>query len=134
MEVALGIREKIEIYGKDYQTIDGTAVRDYVHVTDLAKAHIDSIEYILRNRKNLIVNLGTGKGFSVKQVYKVAKNISKNNIVFSYSGRRAGDPDSLIANPSLAKSCINWSPAYSDLNTIIESTWDIYNSMKSKII
>ena len=131
METTVGIRPNINIYGDDYDTIDGTGVRDYVHVIDLAKAHIDSIEYINSEDKDITVNLGTGKGYSVLDIIKKVEKISKKNIEYCIVDRRSGDPDVLIAKADLAKNLIGWDGQYSDLDTIIKSTWEMY---KSKVI
>ncbi len=131
METAVGTRSNINIYGDDYDTTDGTGVRDYVHVSDLAKAHIDSIQYIKNNNKNLTINLGIGKGYSVLDIIKKVEKITKKNIKYCILGRRVGDPDMLIAKADLAKALIGWDGKHSDLDTIIESTWEMY---KSKIL
>ena len=126
METAIGQRKEVEIYGNDYKTKDGTGVRDYVHVNDLAKAHIDSIEYISKNKKNLIVNLGAEKGYSVLEIIEKIKDVSKNNIVTKLSRRRKGDSAIVVSKTTLAKKLIGWDPQYSDLDTLIKSTWKVY--------
>jgi len=128
MESAIGLRSKIEIYGNDYNTKDGTGVRDYVHVSDLAKAHIDSIEYIHKEKKDIIINLGTGRGHSVLDVISKVSEISHKNIEYSFEDRRNGDTDRVIAKVDLAKKLIGWEGKNSDLDTIIKSTWQIYQS------
>ena len=126
MEVALGKKKKVNIYGKDYNTKDGTGIRDYVHVSDLASGHIDSINYIIKNDKNLTINLGTRRGYSVLEIINKTIQISEQNIQYRFQNRRAGDSGIIISNPSLAKNLINWDPKFSDLDTIIQSTWDAY--------
>ena len=127
MECASGIRENLEVFGNDYPTFDGTGIRDYIHVSDLARGHLDSIDYLLNNDKNLILNLGTGKGISVLEVIKATEKISNKKINYNISNRREGDPDVVIASAKKAEKIINWSPRKSDLKTIIGSTWKMYN-------
>ena len=127
MEVASGHQKHLNIYGSDYSTKDGTGVRDYIHVSDLAAVHITSLDYLSQNNKDLLINLGTGEGYSVLDVINIAKKISNNNIDYNFVERREGDPDTVIAGSEKAKKLINWSPIYSDLFTIIDSTWKIYN-------
>ena len=127
MEVASGHQKHLNIYGSDYSTKDGTGVRDYIHVSDLAAVHITSLDYLSQNNKDLLINLGTGEGYSVLDVINIAKKISNNNIDYNFVERREGDPDTVIAGSEKAKKLINWSPIYSDLFTIIESTWKVYN-------
>jgi len=130
METAVGMQPKVNLYGNDYNTKDGTGIRDYVHVSDLAKAHIDSIEYIHKENKDIVINLGTGKGYSVLDVISKVSEISHNNIEYSINDRRDGDTDKVIANADLAKELIGWEGKNSDLDTIIKSTWEIYKSKK----
>ena len=127
MEVASGHQKHLNIYGSDYATKDGTGVRDYIHVSDLAAVHITSLDYLSQNNKDLLINLGTGEGYSVLDVINIAKKISNNNIDYNFVERREGDPDTVIAGSEKAKKLINWSPIYSDLFTIIDSTWKVYN-------
>jgi len=128
MEVAIGNRQKIEIFGNDYDTNDGTGIRDYVHVSDLANAHIDAIEYIINEKNDLRINLGSGKGYSVLDVIDKVSEISDKDIEYNIVNRRIGDVDVLIAKTDLAKDLISWEGKNSDLDTIIKSTWEIYQS------
>ncbi len=128
IEVALGYKKYLDIYGSDYSTKDGTGVRDYIHVSDLAMGHIASLDYLSKHNKNLIINLGTGEGHSVLDVINMARKISNNNIDYNFVNRRDGDPATVIADSKKAGELINWSPKYSDLHTIIDSTWKIYNN------
>tara|TARA_B100001248_G_C27362608_1_gene447292 strand:- start:315 stop:1292 length:978 start_codon:yes stop_codon:yes gene_type:complete len=128
MESAIGIRSKIDIYGGDYNTKDGTGVRDYIHVSDLAKGHIDSINYILQNDENLTINLGTETGYSVLDIINKTSEISNQKIYYNIVDRRDGDSAKVVAKTNLAKQLIGWNPMYSDLNTILKSTWSIYNT------
>ncbi len=126
MESAIGIRPRVNVYGGDYATKDGTGVRDYIHVSDLAKAHIDSIKYIQKESKNLTVNLGNEIGYSVLDIINKSLEISKKQIKYKITGRRSGDLGTVIANAELAKHLIGWQPQNSNLDTIINSTWEIY--------
>ena len=126
MESAIGVRTQVDIYGNDYNTKDGTGVRDYIHVSDLARAHIDSIDYIYKEKKNLTINLGNEVGYSVLDIINKSLEISKKRIDYRFVERRSGDIGTVIANAELAKQFISWEPQYSDLDTIINSTWEIY--------
>ena len=126
MDVASGLRKKMKIYGNDYNTNDGTGVRDYIHVTDLAKAHLKTVEYIEAYDKDILVNLSGANGYSVLDIINKVQEISGKEINFDIIGRRAGDLGSLMAESKLAKKLLDWSPGNSDLNTIITSTWDLY--------
>ena len=127
MEVAEGSRKQVQVYGNNYSTKDGTGVRDYIHVTDLAKGHLASIDYLFQNDKDLTVNLGTGHGHSVLEIIKMTEDVSNRKINYKISNRRDGDPDIVIASSKKAEELIGWSPNKSDLHNIISSTWDIYN-------
>lgn len=131
MEVAIGRETQVPIYGNDYNTKDGTGVRDYIHVSDLAKAHIDSINYISKNKENLTINLGNEIGYSVLDVINKSSEVSQKRIEHTIKARREGDIGSLIANTNLAKQLIGWNPRYSDLDTIVHSTWEIYKTFKT---
>ena len=131
MESAIGMRTHVEVYGDDYNTKDGMGVRDYVHVSDLARAHIDSIDYIIKENKNLAINLGSEIGYSVLDVINKLSEISKKSIKYRIIGRRSGDSGTIIANADLAKQLIGWKPRYSDLDTIVNSTWEIYKTFKT---
>lgn len=126
MEAAVGIRKKIKIYGQDYNTEDGTGVRDYIHVTDIAKAHIQSINYLKNFKKNITVNLGVGRGYSVLEVINKTIQITQKKIKFEYVERRKGDPDEVVSISKKAENTIGWIPEYSDLDTLLKSTWNIY--------
>ena len=128
METASGMREKLTIFGNDYNTDDGTCVRDYIHVTDLAWAHQKAIEYISDTNKDLTVNLATGKGHSVLEVYKRAKEICDVEIPMEFGERRKGDPPLLYAASEKAVELINFKPQFSDLDTILRTTWNAYIS------
>ena len=127
METAIQERDKLFVFGNDYDTKDGTGIRDYIHVTDLAVGHLSAIKYISEKNKDLVVNLGTGKGHSVLDIINMTKNVIGKNIEYNFSDRRSGDPNIVIAGSDKAEKLINWIPKHSDLHTIIKSTWNIYN-------
>ena len=126
MEVAAGIREKIQVFGDNYDTHDGTGVRDYIHVSDLAIAHMKALNYISENDKDLLVNLATGEGHSVLDVINKSKEVSGKDIPFDIVGRRAGDPATVVAVSNRANKVLDWSTKYSDLDTLIRTSWDVY--------
>jgi UDP-glucose 4-epimerase len=126
MEVATGIREKMQVFGDNYDTHDGTGVRDYIHVSDLAIAHMKALNYISENDKDLLVNLATGEGHSVLDVINKSKEVSGKDIPFDIVGRRAGDPATVVAVSNRANKVLDWSTKYSDLDTLIRTSWDVY--------
>lgn len=126
MEVAKGWRKELQIFGRDYDTRDGTCIRDYVHVSDLAEAHVNSLSYIDRENKSLTVNLGSEVGISVTEMTEAARRVTGKEIPARYVGRRAGDASALYATSALARECIGWAPKYSDVDTLISSTWSVY--------
>lgn len=116
-------REAIHIFGEDYPTKDGTCVRDYIHVTDLAQAHILAVEYLAKGNESNIFNLGNGVGFTVKEVIETARKVTNNPINAVVSPRRAGDPAQLIASSEKAKNILDWKPTHDSLEEIIASAW-----------
>ena len=130
MEVASGDREKLEVFGNDYKTKDGTGMRDYIHVTDLAVAHIKAIDY-LSNHDSLTINLATGQSHSVLDVIEMTKRISGKEISYDFSNRRDGDPDQLFSSSTMAGDLLKWEPQHSDLDTIIKDTWKAYSNKNS---
>ncbi|NMM63431.1 UDP-glucose 4-epimerase GalE [Clostridium sp. P21] len=124
LQAALGKREKIMIFGDDYNTEDGTCVRDYVHVSDLASAHLLALERLRNGGESKIYNLGNGKGFSVKEVVDVARMVTGINIKAEIAERRAGDPATLIASSEKAIKELGWKPKFNSLETIIETAWN----------
>lgn len=130
MEVASGKREKLLIFGDDYPTPDGTGVRDYVHVSDLARAHVQALEYIETRRTNITINLGSENGLSVKSVLDKSREISGRAIPADIVGRRAGDPAALYASSKKAKEVLGWEATHSDIDTLVASTWKIYSRLK----
>ena len=126
MEVASGLRSSMNVFGNDYDTSDGTGVRDYIHVNDLATAHVRSMEMLHAKQNNILVNLATGEGHSVMDVIHKTREISQKEIPFEITGRRAGDPATVIAASKKAQKVLDWSPKYSDLDSLIRSTWEVY--------
>ena len=126
LQVPLGKRESVSIYGEDYDTRDGTCVRDYIHVTDLAQAHILAVEYLNRGGESDIFNLGNGVGFTVKEVIECARKVTGHPIPAISAPRRAGDPAQLVASSEKAKNILGWNPQYDDLETIIASAWNFH--------
>ena len=123
LQAALGKRESIQIFGDDYETPDGSCVRDYIHVTDLAMAHILALKSLRAGGDSRIYNLGNGKGFSVKEVVQLARDVTGVNIKEITVPRRAGDPAVLVASSEKIRSDLKWEPKYNDLATIIETAW-----------
>ena len=122
LDVALGRREKILIYGDDYPTPDGTCIRDYIHVADLADAHMLALK-ALDTTERLILNLGNGEGFSVKEVIEAARRVTGKPIPAEIRPRRAGDPARLVAGSGKAKEVLGWQPKHADISDILESAW-----------
>ena len=123
LQVPNGQREKVLIFGSDYPTKDGTCIRDYIHVTDLAQAHILALDHLLSGGPNDVFNLGNGVGFTVNEVIDVARKVTGHPIPAQISPRRAGDPAQLIASSEKAKAVLGWKPEYDDLETIVSSAW-----------
>ena len=119
IKTALGEQGYFEIFGTDYETPDGTAVRDYVHVSDLASAHVLALQYLLEGGQSIALNLGTGQGHSVKQIISVVERVSSRVVVVKERPRRAGDPSILVANASEAFKVLNWTPKHDSLDDIV---------------
>lgn len=128
MEAASEMRKDFEVFGTDYETPDGSCIRDYIHVNDLAKAHILSLEYLDSEKKSLTVNLGSENGYSVLEMIRLAEEVVGKPIPHRISGRRAGDPAELLASSNLAKQLLKWSPEYSDAKTLLKTMWDVYQN------
>lgn len=124
LQVPNGKRADIKIYGDDYDTKDGTCVRDYIHVNDLAQAHILAMEYLAKSGNSNVFNLGNGVGFTVKEVIDVARTVTSHDIPATVEARRAGDPSVLIASSDRARNILGWQPKYDDLETIISTAWN----------
>ena len=125
MEAATGKREKFSIFGNDYDTPDGTCIRDYVHVSDLAKAHTLALKKLAADNVSFAVNLGTGKGTSVKEVVDAAEKVIGKKLNYDYAPRRAGDPAILTAGAGLAREMLGWQPEYTDVEKIIQTVWNL---------
>lgn len=123
LQVPLGKREKILIFGDDYDTDDGTCVRDYIHITDLAQAHLLAVDHLAGGGESKTYNLGNGKGFSVKEIIENAREVTGHAIPAEVAPRRAGDPPVLIAASDRVRKELGWQPRYTDVKAIIESAW-----------
>ena len=123
LEAALGQRSHIEIFGTDYATPDGTAIRDYIHVQDLAEAHVLALGHLRQNGSSLALNLGTGTGYTVRQVVAAAERISGRRVPRLESARRPGDPPELVADARQARRLLGWTPRLSDLDSILSTAW-----------
>ncbi len=124
LDAAMGRRPHITVFGRDYSTADGTCVRDYIHVTDLADAHILALRYLTENNPSDAFNLGNGNGFTVDQVIETARSITGQMIPVIYGSRRAGDPAVLIGSSQKASSVLGWKPKFNDLSKIISTAWN----------
>ncbi len=124
LQAAAGKRAAISVFGTDYDTPDGTCIRDYIHVADLAQAHVLGLEYLLEHQVSQIFNLGNGSGFSVKEVIDTAKQVTGKEISIESCPRRAGDPAILIGSSTKARQMLGWQPQYADLTKIIKHAWD----------
>ncbi|GJD20759.1 UDP-glucose 4-epimerase [Rivularia sp. IAM M-261] len=124
---ALGKRESIYIFGTDYPTEDGTCIRDYIHVADLAQAHVQGLEYLLKEGESEVFNLGNGNGFSVREVIETAKQVTGKDIKIVERERRPGDPPILVGSTEKARQVLGWRPQYADLKQIISHAWQWHN-------
>jgi UDP-glucose-4-epimerase GalE len=132
LQTILGQRNFTEVYGSDYDTPDGTAIRDYIHVTDLADAHVRALQYLTRSRRNLCMNLGTGQGHSVMQVIRAVEEVTGKNVNYRIAGRRPGDPQALIAKADQAEGLLGWKPAFRDIQDTIATAWNWHRSQFEK--
>ena len=124
LQAASRRRERIEVYGRDYDTRDGTCIRDYIHVTDLCDAHLLALKALRNKEESKTYNLGNGNGFSVQEVIDTAQKVTGRSIKVKEGPRREGDPPVLVADATLAKNELGWTPKYSDLETIISHAWE----------
>ncbi len=131
LDAAIGRKEDIKVFGNDYPTPDGTCIRDYIHVYDLTTAHILALEYLNKGGKSQCLNLGNGKGFSVKEVIDSAKRITGIDFKVNEVDKRAGDPPELIADSKKAIELLRWKPTYTDLDQILKSAWDWHKKICS---
>ncbi|UZE97590.1 UDP-glucose 4-epimerase GalE [Alkalimarinus alittae] len=120
-ECARGVRDGMKVFGTDYETRDGTCVRDYIHVEDLAKAHVMALDYMAKGGQSDVLNCGYGSGFTVNEVIRVVKESSDVDFAVEEVGRRAGDPDALMADNSKIKRVLGWEPDHNDLEVIVKS-------------
>jgi UDP-glucose 4-epimerase len=126
MEVAAGERDQMQVFGNDYDTRDGTCIRDYIHVNDLAHAHVKAMDFLINEKKSLIVNLGTGMGHTVLEMIQAAQEVTNRDINYEITERRFGDPQEVVASSEQAKEILGWQAEYSDLKTIFESMKPVY--------
>ena len=131
LQVALGKREFITIYGDDYDTEDGTCIRDYVHVEDLIEAHILALKYLMNGGESNVFNLGSSQGFSVKEIVEAVRNVTKLPIPEKIGERRAGDPSTLIASSEKARKILGWNPTRTNIDRIISDAWRWHQSHKN---
>ncbi len=121
---ALGRRDPLAIFGRDYATPDGTAIRDYIHVADLAQAHVDALRFLLAEDRSDVFNLGTGTGHTVQQVVEMVEHVGGSRVPRSDAPRRAGDPPALVAVADKARRVLGWRPELQDLESIVKTAWD----------
>lgn len=133
IETAMGHREKITIFGTDFDTKDGTAIRDYIHVQDLAIAHKNAVNWLLDKQTSQYLNLGTGKGFSVQQIIQAVERYSKKSLCVSREERRKGEPSVLVSSARKAQRLLEWSPQFSSLDTIISTAWRWHEHMHQNL-
>jgi UDP-glucose 4-epimerase len=132
MEAACGMRPEVQVFGNDYDTPDGTGVRDYIHVTDLAIGHVAALEYIAKNDRSLTVNLGSELGISVLELIDAARRITGKPVPAKIVGRRPGDPAKLTASAKLARELLGWKAEYSDVDTLVRTSWNAYRAKLGK--
>lgn len=123
IEAALGQRDHVKLFGTDYDTRDGTAVRDYVHVEDLAAAHVAALRYLLDGGSTAALNIGTGNGYSVRQIIETVEAVGGRRVPVADAPRREGDPAELVADASRAGAILDWAPCTSDINNIVATAW-----------
>ena len=119
VETALGLRPKIDVFGTDYPTPDGTCIRDYIHVTDLVRAHLDALAYLRGGGTSVTLNCGYGRGFSVLEVIETVKRVSDVDLKIEFAGRRPGDPAQMVAAPDRIRAALGWQPQFDDLQVIV---------------
>jgi UDP-glucose-4-epimerase GalE len=132
LQTVQGRRHYTEVYGTDYDTPDGTAIRDYIHVTDLAGAHVLALKYLAQSRQNLCINLGTGQGCSVMEVIQAVQQVTGKPVAYRTVGRRRGDPPALVAKADHAYSLLGWKPDFGDIQKTISTAWNWHQSQSKK--
>ena len=132
LKTAHGEYPKLYIYGTDYQTPDGTCIRDYIHVDDLAEAHVRALDHLIGTKQSAVMNCGYGSGYSVKEVVDTAKRVTGVNFSVEETGRRAGDPPALVADSSRLMQTTGWKPIHNDLEYIIRTAWEWERKLKGK--
>lgn len=130
LQVPLKKRNAISVFGTDYPTVDGTCIRDYIHVCDLADAHVKAIQYLMDGNPSEIINLGNGEGYSVFEIIKAAEDVTQQPIPTILCDRRAGDPAKLVACNQKAQEVLGWKPKYTDIKEIINTAWNFYTNGK----
>ena len=125
MEVVSGKREKLLVYGNDYDTPDGTCIRDYIHVEDLASAHVLAIKKLWEDKISRIINLGTNRGTSVLEMIQAVERVSGKKVNYAFAPRRAGDPAKVVATNDFAKDVLGWEPKYKSIDEIVKTDWDL---------
>lgn len=128
MEVAAGMRKEMSIFGDDYETRDGTGIRDYIHVSDLADAHVKALQKLEQDNESFTVNLGSENGVTVKEMVDTARRITGKEITANIVGRRAGDPSTVLATAKTAEKILGWKATRSDVETLVSSTWKAYQA------
>ena len=126
METACGKRQEMQLFGNDYDTPDGTCIRDYIHVNDLASGHAAALDYIIKENKSLVVNLGSETGYSVTEVLETARKVTCKPIPVKTADRRPGDPAKLTSSASLARELLGWQAKHSDIETLLKTSWEVY--------
>ncbi|MBI5591920.1 MAG: UDP-glucose 4-epimerase GalE [Deltaproteobacteria bacterium] len=132
LQTVLGQRSHTDVYGTDYDTPDGTAIRDYIHVTDLARAHVLALKYLTESQQSLCINLGTGHGYSVMEVIQAVQQVTGKPVTYRTVGRRPGDPPALLAKSERADSLLDWKPDFSDILATILTAWNWCLSQSAK--
>ncbi|MGD8353851.1 MAG: UDP-glucose 4-epimerase GalE [Pseudomonadota bacterium] len=132
LKTALGVYGKLQIFGTDYRTPDGTGIRDYIHVTDLSDAHVKALDHLLKDGKSRNLNCGYGRGYSVKEVIDTVKRVTGIDFQVEETARRAGDPAELVADSTLIKEKLGWKPQYDDLEKIVRTAWEWEKSRVSE--
>lgn len=130
LDAAAGNAYEFQLYGGDYKSPDGTCIRDYIHVLDLADAHIKAVEYLIKGGVSMSFNLGAGKGYSNKEVLSMVEKVTGKKISVKVVPRRIGDPDAIFADNTKAKTVLGWNPIHSNLETIVKSAWDWHQKLK----